>query len=1088
MQTCLREGFVELDHRLVWPDGQVRWINQRAWINFDAEGHPARLNITAQDITGRRQIEKMLGIIENKERALLAAVPDMIVHFNAAGTIIDFRGTTPERRMPIDSILGKNARDLLGLHLLPAPIIEQVSIAIDKVRTDRQLVSVEFTTPGQHHYETRFVPLGQTDEVIALVRDITERKQAETDLRTSEEKYRSLLESSDAAISMIDRDGRYLYLNTIAALPYGTPAEALIGQTVYDLFSPDQANQILQDVRIVIASNTGLTLEPEVTIGGKSCWFSTRMQPIRDATGQPYAALIHASEITKRKLMEFALQASETRYRSIVEDQTDLICRYDTQMHVTFGNAAYCKSFGVAPEEIVGKSFFARIPAEEHEQAREYIRSLTHAQPSAVSVHHSIQADGSMCWVEWKDRAIFDEQGEIIEYQGVGRDITEQKLTQMALVASEQKLRQSEAYLRSLIDSQAAFNVRIDLMGSITYCNDRYTREFGWVAPSLVGLSPLLMVIPDDHEKVLQAARECLANVGKPVQVEIRKPTQDGGHIWTLWEFITVQDSSGEVTEIHCVGFDITKQKQAEAALQESYELLEQRVIERTAELQRTTDRLGAIFDHSADAILLVDIDQGIQQANHAFGNLIGWQPDAYLGQRLASFFQPEDVESIEQVMQATAGSKQTHHIELRILRVDKTTRDVEISLAPVTPSAQAVTNLVCIIRDMTAHKMAEAEMLAQSQRLTLAAEAGGMGVWEWDIQHDQLTWDERMYALYGIAPQDAPKMLHSLWLSSFLHPDDIERLQRETEIYLNKGSVFNSHFKIFLPDRTVRHIRVKAVLLRDSDQRPIRSIGINWDVTDEKAAAEALERALQQEQELGELKSRFVSMASHEFRTPLASILATTDTLSLYRDRMDEPKIDERLNRIRQQVMHMTDIIEDMLQLARIQAGRVRFEPAIGNVGALCSEILEEFESQADYRGRIIYEADPQPVIANFDSRLLRQIISNLVHNALKYSVTGQSILLTLQQSECHFCFTIKDDGIGVPPEDLKRLFEPFHRASNVGAISGTGLGLSIAHQAVELHGGTITVESVVGTGTVFTVVLPKAQTDAHPNCASET
>ena len=116
---------------------------------------------------------------------------------------------------------------------------------------------------------------------------------------------------------------------------------------------------------------------------------------------------------------------------------------------------------------------------------------------------------------------------------------------------------------------------------------------------------------------------------------------------------------------------------------------------------------------------------------------------------------------------------------------------------------------------------------------------------------------------------------------------------------------------------------------------------------------------------------------------------------------------------------------------------------------------------------------------------RLLRQVIGNLLHNALKYSTAGQMVLIKVTQSECHFSITIKDEGIGVPQDDLKRLFEPFHRASNVGAIAGTGLGLSIALEAVELHGGAITVDSEVGTGTIFTVVLPKTQTQNDPNCA---
>jgi signal transduction histidine kinase len=245
-------------------------------------------------------------------------------------------------------------------------------------------------------------------------------------------------------------------------------------------------------------------------------------------------------------------------------------------------------------------------------------------------------------------------------------------------------------------------------------------------------------------------------------------------------------------------------------------------------------------------------------------------------------------------------------------------------------------------------------------------------------------------------------------------------------------------------------------------------------DITARKQAEATLREALEQEKELGELKSRFVSMASHEFRTPLAVILATTETLSIYRERMDASQINARLDKIHRQVIHMKDIMEDVLQLARIQAGRVEFRPAKGDLDILCREIIEEFESQVQYPGRIIYQVSHSPVALEYDERLMRQIISNLIANAIKYSPNEKPIQVILTLEEDELVFQVRDEGIGIPPEDIKRLFEPFHRASNVGTLSGTGLGLSITKQAVGLHQGTIVPESQVDKGTTFTVRIP--------------
>ena len=409
------------------------------------------------------------------------------------------------------------------------------------------------------------------------------------------------------------------------------------------------------------------------------------------------------------------------------------------------------------------------------------------------------------------------------------------------------------------------------------------------------------------------------------------------------------------------------------------------------------------------------------------------------------------------------------------MIRTDGTGRHVGLSFAPVNRSDDAVSNLVCILRDITRRKQAEAELVAVSQRLKLAAEAGAMAISETDVEHDIIIWDDQMYLLYGIEKDEASLSSSAVWNTVRFHPEDKLRVQQKYADFYAQGDMLDTTFRIMLPDGAVRHIRVKSILLRDDHGKAQRCISINWDITAETSVAEALERALKHEKDLGMLKSRLVSMASHQFRTPLASILATTETLTLYRDRMDKAKIDERLDRIRHQVKYMTTITDDVLQLTRLQSGRSKFSPAPGDVDSLCQEILEEFESQAEYRGRLQYESSASPIVGEFDAQLLRHVISNLVHNALKYSATDKSVEVNLDQSDEAIYLRVQDAGIGIPADHLNHLFEPFHRADNVGAISGTGLGLSIAWEALELHRGTMTVESEVGVGTIFRVSLPK-------------
>lgn len=214
------------------------------------------------------------------------------------------------------------------------------------------------------------------------------------------------------------------------------------------------------------------------------------------------------------------------------------------------------------------------------------------------------------------------------------------------------------------------------------------------------------------------------------------------------------------------------------------------------------------------------------------------------------------------------------------------------------------------------------------------------------------------------------------------------------------------------------------------------------------------------------------MSTTSHEFRTPLAAILAATELLSLYRQRMDDEQIANRLERIRAQVLHMRNIMEDVLQLTKMEAGYADFKLTDGDLGALCQAIVDEFNSQPDYHDRLVFSTPLAEPTAQFDARLLRQVVTNLVHNGLKYS--EKQVRVELDRDEDELILKINDQGIGIPADDLKRLFEPFHRAANVGTISGTGLGLSIAKQAVTLHKGSLSVASQVGVGTTFTVRVP--------------
>jgi PAS domain S-box-containing protein len=402
-------------------------------------------------------------------------------------------------------------------------------------------------------------------------------------------------------------------------------------------------------------------------------------------------------------------------------------------------------------------------------------------------------------------------------------------------------------------------------------------------------------------------------------------------------------------------------------------------------------------------------------------------------------------------------------------------TVDNAIHHQPISKLQLDILSLYAItVGTLLARKQAEEKTLLVSQRLELATHAGGIGIWDWHIIDNQMIWDERMGAIYGVNAEER-SAITDRWYK-LIHPDDQTRVIAEIAAALYQTPPFICEYRIVRRDGETRYIQSSAVVLHAENGAVERMVGVNLDVTDIKAAEQMLRSALEKEKELGELKSRFVSTASHEFRTPLAAILATTETLTYYRHRMDDAQIEARLEKIRQQVNHMKNIMENVLQLSRIQTGRIEFNPVSSDLDDLCRSIVEEFQSHSEYRERIVYTCLDTPVIVCMDLQLMRQIISNLVSNALKYSPSDKLIQIKLSCDTGSAICRVSDEGIGIPLGDLPRLFEPFHRGANVGAISGTGLGLSITKEAVEKHGGTLSVESEVGKGTTFTVMIPLA------------
>ncbi len=237
------------------------------------------------------------------------------------------------------------------------------------------------------------------------------------------------------------------------------------------------------------------------------------------------------------------------------------------------------------------------------------------------------------------------------------------------------------------------------------------------------------------------------------------------------------------------------------------------------------------------------------------------------------------------------------------------------------------------------------------------------------------------------------------------------------------------------------------------------------------------LERALLREKELNTIKTQFISRASHEFRTPLATIQTASDLLKNYSYKMSEEKKLERIDKIQREVKGMTNMLEEVLVIGKTESGKFELQPEIIDLESFCLEIVEQTRLLAGDKYQVIFANINAPLNIAIDLKFFQQIISNLLSNAIKYSPNGGEVAFTISQT-CdripQLLLEFHDQGIGIPLVEQEKIFEHFYRAHNVGMIAGTGLGMAIAKNSVDILGGTITLNSVENKGTNIQVKLP--------------
>lgn len=650
--------------------------------------------------------------------------------------------------------------------------------------------------------------------------------------------------------------------------------------------------------------------------------------------------------------------------------------------------------------------------------------------------------------------AIAIQQSELYEQlQELNADLeirVQQRTEELAL--ANEALRHTNHTLQALIFASPRAIFTLDLNGNVKIWNPAAERIFGWSEAEVCDRpNP---IVPEDKIEEFQSLKQSILQGTIHYTGELRRQKKDGTPIDISFSAAPLKDSEGNVNGLVAVVADITEQKRQEEQLR-----LLQSVVVNTNDAVLITE--AAPIDEPGPRILY---------ANKAFTNMTGYTLEEVLGKN-PRILQGAKTDSGELKKVREALSRwESATVEVINYRKDGSEFWVEFSVVPVADKTGWYTHWISVQRDITERKEAEKALRKSEERFRSLIENALDIITIIDADGTISYESPSVEKVLGYASAD----LVGKNIFEYIHPDDVTNALRTfTNTIQNPGTALSIEFRRRHKDGTWRIF--EAISQNFVDYAETTRIFVNSrDITERKRLDE-IRLALEREKELSALKVRFFSMASHEFRTPLSTILAAAQLLENSSSQSEQnEKITRNLNRIQSSVKTMIQLLDDILTINRAETGKLEFKPQFLNLENFCLNLIEEIRLSQGANHQIKFGSVGECSRAYLDEKLLKSIVSNLLSNAIKYSSQGSNIYFSLECDRHNAILRIRDQGIGISEADQKQLFEPFHRGKNVRNIPGTGLGLVVVKKCVELHGGSINLKSEVGVGTTFTVSLP--------------
>ncbi|NJR50049.1 MAG: PAS domain-containing protein [Leptolyngbyaceae cyanobacterium CSU_1_3] len=716
---------------------------------------------------------------------------------------------------------------------------------------------------------------------------------------------------------------------------------------------------------------------------------------------------------------------------------------------------------GKTPQQIHNPQF-AQIVRQHYQECLTLGDSITYEE--------YLPFQGQEMWWLTTLTPIRDQQSQIYRIVGTSLNVTPQQKIEAALQQSQTKLND---ILNSVGAAIASFRLFANYDWEYEYCSAGSQVIFGYELQEarLDKYSWMSRVHVDDRVAILMPLfQDFFAE--RTVTVEYRFHHPSGALIWISGTYASRRDWAADCWVVTVVSHDITDRKHIEAALQRSEE-------------QR---RLALEFAHIGSWDWHIATNTTVWNETHF--HLLGLVPSQErVSQQLwRDRVHPDDLAHIEQAKDEALSTQTDYSQEYRVVHPDGSIRWM-LGKGRAVPNAEGrPVRMLGVIMDITDRKQSEQALRDSEEQLQLVLDANHDGIWDWNLLTNQVFRSRQWYEIIGYTPNDFT-IDYEEWIDR-IHPDDVEMVLIAQQAYLKRRSPdYIVELRMRCKDGSYKWCESRGTAQWDGQGRPFRMVGSLRDITARKQRSAELQRAKESAEAANLAKSTFLSNVNHELRTPLAIILGCSELMRY--DKSLSSKQRERLGTIERSVQHLMDLINNVLELSKIEVGAAKLHLGIVNLPDLFQSLEDMFQMQA--RSKKIQlgidRSSSLPQLVQTDESKLRQILINLLSNAVKFTEVGSVQLKAwgsthqtlvesspLTSSVSHrLHFEVADTGLGIAPGEIDQIFEAFVQAeSGRKSKKGTGLGLTITRQFVQLMGGQITVRSVLGEGTLFSVELP--------------